>query len=94
MRASQRVWSGVVNAFANCVAGYKLGVGTVFRLDRRSLRSGQLGLIAAATRAKTLAWMSVTDDQAGGVVKVTAVKQAEGRGVRLSKCFSSGLLSS
>jgi len=62
MRASQRVLVGVVNVFANSVAGHKLAVGTVFRLDRRSLRSGQLGLIAAATRAKTLAWMSVTDD--------------------------------
>ena len=63
MRASQRVWVGVVDAFATSVAGQKLAIGTVFRLDRRSLRSSQQpGLRAAATRAKTLAWTSVADD--------------------------------
>ena len=43
MRASQRVLVGVVNAFANSVAGHEFEVGTVFRLDR-SLRSAQAGL--------------------------------------------------
>jgi hypothetical protein len=61
MRASQRVLVGVVNAYANGVAGHELEVGTVSRCLDRSLRSAQLGLIVAATRAKTLAWMSVAD---------------------------------
>jgi hypothetical protein len=45
MRASQRVLVGVVNAFANSVAGHELEVGAVFRCLDRSLRSAQVGLI-------------------------------------------------
>jgi hypothetical protein len=45
MRASQRVLVGVVNAYANSVAGHELEVGAVFRCLDRSLRSAQLGLI-------------------------------------------------
>ena len=95
MRANQRVLVGVVNAFANSVAGHECEVGAVFRLDR-SLRSAQLGLIAAATRAKTLMGVNGRrrrlSKRSGHSSQVGSRQEAEG--LYSSVCFSGGLLSS